>query len=433
MIIGVPVAFALGGVAVLFALLGEWLNTQGYWIDAELRTLALSINRLYGIVSNINLVPVPLFIFMGIMMQQSRIAEDLLNSLGALLARLPGGMGLSVVAIGVVLAASTGIVGASVVMLATLALPTLLAARYDARLSSGLVAASGTLGILIQPSIMLLIMAEQMLIPVPDLFAAALLPGLLLAALYGVLIVGIAVLRPDRVPPFHSDAPPLPLGPALRALLVALVAPVALIFAVLGSIVFGLASPGEAAGVGAFGALLLAGLRGSLSLKVLRDSVLGTARTTSFILLLMFGATTFAVVLRGLGGDTLMRGLLLGISDNTDVIVLAILAAIFLLGFFLDWIEISLIVLPIVLPVLMSLGVDPVWFAILVAVCLQTSFLTPPIGGALFFLRAAAPPEITLATIYRGIVPFVLVQLLALAAVFLWPALALHLPTLFGR
>lgn len=431
--LGYPVALVLGGTAAIFVLVGEALNRMGFWIDVDIRYFGLTVNRLFAVMSNPSLVPIPLFVFMGLMLERSGIARDLLNAFSLLLERVPGGMALGVVLIGIILAASTGIVGASVIMLATMALPTMIVAGYDKALASGTVAAAGTLGILIPPSIMLLIMADQMLLPVPDLFAAALLPGLLLGAIYLVLIVLIAVFSPHRVPPTREKTVPRTSAEMIAlagTLLQALVAPLLLIGAVLGSIVAGIASPAEASGIGAAGAILLTLLRGRMSWHAFDDALQNTARTTAFILLLIFGASAFAIVMRGLGGDEIIHGAVLNISSDPNVVVLFVLALIFLLGFMLDWIEITLIIFPLVLPLLQSLGVDILWFTILAALCLQTSFLTPPVGGALFFLRSAAPPDVRMGDIYRGIIPFVMVQILAVVVIFLLPAVALWLPTL---
>ncbi|MBZ0162865.1 MAG: TRAP transporter large permease subunit [Notoacmeibacter sp.] len=432
---GYPMVFVLGGVAVLFALIGEVANNLfGLWVDADLSFMKLAVRRIFGIVSNYSLIPLPLFIFMGYMLDRSEIARELLDAMQDALRRLPGGLAVAVTAIGVVLAASTGIIGASVVLLASLALPTMLKDGYSKSLATGTVAASGTLGILIPPSIMLIVMADQLTLSVGDLFMAALIPGLLLASLYLVYIIGYATLFPAHAPRQAARGDKIRLLAVLARTFKALVPPATLIFAVLGSIFLGVASPSEAAGVGAAGATLLALLAGRLSVATMRDVCYATAKTTAFIIGALVGATTFAVVLRGLGGDQVIDGVIMALPFGATGTVIAILVLIFLLGFVLDWIEITLIVLPLVAGSVRQLGFDPVWFAIMVAVCLQTSFLTPPVGFALFYIKAAAPPGIAMGDIYKGIVAFVALQLLGLVLVFSFPALATWLPVVaYGR
>lgn len=428
---GYPLAFVLGGTAVIFAVLGEIMNTYfDIWVDADLGYMKLVISRIFGVMSNYSFVPVPMFIFMGFMLDKSEIAKDLLRALQMALGPVPGGLALAVTLIGVVLAASTGIIGASVVLLTALALPTMLQDKYSPELASGTVAASGTLGILIPPSIMLILMADQMSLSVGDLFMAAVVPGLILAALYFLYIVVVTFLRPELAPPLPAAERALPLRRILALVATSLVPPLLLIFAVLGSIFFGIASPSEAAGVGAMGATILAAARGKLDLQCMKEVSFATAKTTAFITGAVIGATAFAVVLRGVGGDEVIDHGILSLPFGPTGTLIAILAIIFALGFILDWIEITLIILPLLAVSVPKLGFDPLWFTILVAVCLQTSFLTPPVGFALFYMKAAAPPGITLAHIYRGIVPFVILQLLGLAIVFAFPILVTWLPRL---
>ncbi len=426
---GYPVAFVLAGVGVLFAVLGELLNQAGIFVDAELLTVGLLTERLYGVMSNYSLVPLPLFIFMGHMLDRSGIATDLLRAMQVALARVPGGLALAVTLIGLVLAASTGIIGASVALLGTLALPAMLEDGYQKEFAVGTVASAGCLGILLPPSILRVLMADQMRLPVGDLCLGAVFPGLLLAGLYGVYIVVAAALRPELAPRREVARPAELSGTRLAvSLLRALVPPGFLILAVLGSIFLGIATPSEAAGVGAAGATALALMRGALDLPTVREVSRRTARTTSFIFAILMGASCFSVVLRSLGGDEVIEGAITALPFGPMGIVVFLMALVFLLGFFLDWIEITLIVLPLVYPVTLALGIDPVWFTMLVAVCLQTSFLTPPVGPALFYLQGVAPPGIELAHLYRGVVPFVLLQLLGLAILFIWPQLATWLP-----
>ena len=376
--------------------------------------------------SSYNLVPLPLFIFMGLMLDRSGVAADLMTNVVRLFGRVRGGLAVTVTVIGVLLAASTGIIGASVVLLALLGLPIMLECGYRAELAAGTVASVGTLGILIPPSIMLVMMADRLAMSVGDLFLGALFPGLLLGALYVLYILVYARLRPS-VAPLPEDVPPVDWRVILDVMRAALPA-AGLILAVLGSIFFGIATPTEAAGVGAAGAMLLAGLRKRLGGSVMRDVMRETSRTTGFIFAIFVGATAYSLVLRGLGGDQLIERAFLGLPFGPTGILVSILAFTFLLGFFLDWIEITLVVLPLVAPVVEGLGFDLVWFTVLFAVCLQTSFLTPPVGFALFYLKGVAPPEVDIRTIYRGVVPFILLQLLGLAIIFSWEDLVTWLP-----
>jgi len=421
---GYPVAWVLAGVGVWFALLGEALNAGGLPVDADLTTLSLVVDRIYGTMSNYGLVPLPLFIFMGHMLDHSGIAGELLRAMQSALGRISGGLAIAVTLLGVVLAASTGIIGASVALLGTLALPAMLEDGYQPELAVGTVAAAGCLGILIPPSIMLVLMSEPMQLSVGDLFLGAVFPGLLLAGLYLAYLVAVCTMRPQLAPahaaPMERDA----VAGVLRALL----PPLALIGAVLGSIFFGIVSPSEAAGVGAVGATLLAAAKGRLGLATLRESSRATARTTSFIFAIFLGATCFSVVLRGLGGDEVIANAITALPFGPTGIVLCLLALVFALGFFLDWIEITLIVLPLVEPITTTLGIDKLWFTVLVAVCLQTSFLTPPVGFALFYLKGVAPEGIELPHLYRGVVPFVGLQLAGLAALLFWPEIVTWLP-----
>lgn len=423
---GYPVAWVLAGVGVLFALLGEALGAAGFSVDADLRTLGLVVDRIYGTMSNYGLVFLPLFIFMGHMLDRSGIANDLLRAMQSILARTPGGLAISASLLGVVLAAGTGIIGASVALLGALALPAMLEDRYQPEPALGTVAASGCLGILVPPSIMLVLMSEPMQLSVGDLFLGALLPGLLLAALYLVYLVLRCSLRPELAPARRT---PARAGAGLE-LLKTLAPPLSLIFAVLGSIFFGVVSPSEAAGVGAFGATGPAWLRGRLPLAVLREVSRATARVAAFIFAIFLGAASFSVVLRGLGGDEVIGAMIEGLPFGENGVVIGLLLMVFLLGFFLDWIEITLVVLPLIEPMTHPLGIDKLWLTVLIAVCMQTSFLTPPVGFALFYLKGVAPPGVELAQIYRGIVPFVLLQLVGVAAIFTWPGLVHWLPAL---
>ncbi|WP_306118191.1 MULTISPECIES: TRAP transporter large permease subunit [unclassified Roseitalea] len=424
---GFPVAFVLGGVGVAFALLGEVLPAMGVDVMAGANFIGFATDRIFGIVSNYSLVPMSLFVFMGFMLDRSGIAERLLAAMARVLARTPGGLGLSVVGIGVVLAASTGIIGAAVVLLATVALPAFRKAGYDIPLSLGTVAASGCLGILIPPSIMLIVMGDQLRLSVGDLFMGAVFPGLVLAALYASYLIGLAIVRPAAAPSM-KDAGPLDWD-AVVEIVKALVPPLLLMALVLGSIFMGIASPTEASGLGALGAIAITFANGALNWTTVRETCFATAKTTAFLYAIMFGATCFSVVLRGYGGDAMVEEAITGINLPPEGILLIVMLVVFVLGFVLDWMEIVLIVAPLTVPVVVALGFDPLWVAMLLAVCLQTSFLTPPVGMALFYVKSVAPPDVNTAQIYRGIVPFVILQLIGLALVWNFPQLVKWLPS----
>ena len=424
---GFPVAWILAGLAVFFtviAIVAEIDFSVVTGLDWDYASL--SVERIWNIMENWVMVALPMFIFMGLMLDKSGIAERLMTNFSRLFGPLRGGLALSVTFIGVLLAAATGIIGASVVLLALLGLPIMLKQGYDRSLASGTVCAVGTLGILIPPSIMLVLMADRMAMSVGDLFLGAVFPGLLLAGMYAFYLVVRGAVQPSAAPAVRSeDRVDLRL---VGNLLLSVLPPAALILAVLGSIFFGIATPTEAAGVGAFGAVLLALINRRLNRPVFREVLVESSKTTGFIFATLIGATAYSLVLRGLGGDELMERLLLGLPFEPAGIVIAILFFTFLLGFFLDWIEITLIVLPLVAPVVQSLGFDPVWFTVLFAVCLQTSFLTPPVGFAIFYLKGVAPPEVDITSIYRGVVPFILLQLLGMIIIFNYDSLVTWLP-----
>jgi tripartite ATP-independent transporter DctM subunit len=434
---GYPVAFSLAGTALWFALAGSWL---GHFDFAFLQALP---NRLFGIMTNETLMAVPLFVFMGVMLERSRIAENLLETMSALFGRLRGGLGISVTLVGMLLAASTGIVGATVVTMGLLSLPTMLKRGYDPGVAAGTICASGTLGQIIPPSIVLVLLGDVLssayqqaqldqgiyspeTVSVGDLFAGALIPGLLLVGLYLVYLLLLARWRPGTMP-VATEQSAAPAHSGLAALH-ALVSPLLLICAVLGSILGGLATPTEAASVGAVGAMLLAGSRGQLKTSVLREVVRSTLEVSSMVFLILIGASVFSLVFRGFGGDELIEQLLLQLPGGVIGAMLVVMLVMFLLGFVLDFIEITFVVVPIVGPILLAMGLDPVWLGIMIAINLQTSFLTPPFGFALFYLRGVAPAEVTTASIYRGVAPFILIQLMVLVLLSLWPALATWLP-----
>lgn len=424
---GYPIAWVLGGLAVLFTALAIIAEVDFTLVmDVDWAYTSLTVDRIWELMTNWVLVALPMFIYMGLMLDRSGMADALMRNLVRLLAGVRGGLALTVAVIGLLLAASTGIIGASVVLLTLLGLPVMLRAGYAPHFASGTICAVGTLGILLPPSIMLVLMADRLALPVGDLFLGAMFPGLLLGTLYIGFILLYARFKPDAAPP-PVEREPITSG-LLGAVALAVLPPAALILAVLGSIFFGLATPTEAAGVGAGGATLLALLNGRLNRKVLADVLEQTTRTSAFIFAIFLGATAYSLVLRGLGGDELMARMLLELPFGPVGIVLCILLATFILGFFLDWIEITLIVLPLVAPVVVSLGFDLVWFTVLFAVCLQTSFLTPPVGFAIFYLKGVAPPELDVTTIYRGVLPFIGLQLLGGALIFYWPEIVTWLP-----
>ncbi|HUH40307.1 MAG TPA: TRAP transporter large permease subunit [Castellaniella sp.] len=425
---GYPVAFILAGVGTLTAIAA----------DVPMLFLSTGVSRIFsGILSNWLLIAVPLFVFMGLMLEKSGIAQRLLRSLAGILGHLPGGYAFAVTIIGIVMAASTGIIGASVVLMGVMALPVMLKSRYDPRLATAVIAATGTLGILIPPSIMLVILGDTMRLSVGDLFAGALFPGLLLGGLYILLLILIAIFRPQWMPALEATEKVGWLR-ALGRLSADILAPLLLILAVLGSIVAGIATPTEAAALGAMGAFLLAVFSGNLCFRQFLEVSRETVKTSAMIMFVMIGATVFSVIFRKLGGDVMIADML-GVSEsgghpNPYWVLFLIMAFVFVLGMFLDWVEITFIVIPIVTPIIMGLdfGLPPdqtlLWFAILFAVNLQTSFLTPPFGYALFYIKGIAPPEVTTRMIYLGIIPFVAIQLLGLILTIVFPELVLWLP-----
>ncbi|EPX76220.1 TRAP transporter large permease [Salipiger mucosus] len=445
---GIPVAFALVGVSLLFVLVAEIFldpyrgtlrDLMGFdRTGIDYRRLQALSGRIFGnTIKNPVLVALPMFIYMGLMLDQSGVAQRMMQSMQKLFGGLRGGLSLTVLLIGIILAASTGVIGASVTLLGVMALPAMMAQNYSKPIATGTIASAGTLGILIPPSIMLVIMSDQLAISLGDLFMGALFPGLILGALYIVFIVIYGLISPDAMPaPERTGG----IGWAeVREVLLAVVPPMFLILLVLGSIFIGLATPTEASGLGALGATLLALANRKLNWKVFREVARSTLNTSGYIVGIFLAANFFAYVLRRYGGDEIVQELVLSAFGDPYLTVAFILFIVFCLGFLLDWIEITIIIMPLMLPIIHGLDLavpgfdqvrDPavVWFAILVAVTLQTSFLTPPVGFALFYLKGVCPPGVSLAHIYRGIIPFVLLQLLGLFIVFEFPALTTWLP-----
>ena len=417
---GFPVTFTLLGTALTFGMIGFG------WDFFNLLPL-----RIWGRMQNVTLAAVPLFVFMGVMLERSGLAEDLLDTMGLLFGRLKGGLAIAVVVVGALLGASTGIVGATVVTMGLLAVPTMLKRGYQKELATGTVSASGTLGQIIPPSIVLVLIGDIVGVSVGELFVGAVLPGLLLVGLFILYILVAAYLRPGVAPAISKEelASISPRDLAIRTGK-ALFPPMFLIVAVLGSIFKGIASPTEAAAVGAVGATVLTIFNKKFNLKILREVMQSTTKLTCMVFIILCGAAAFGLVFRGLGGDEIVRNFLGGIAHQySQAAVLAIvMALIFSIGFFLDFIEITFIHVPVLAPIMIEFGYDPVWFCILLAVNLQTSFLTPPFGFSLFYLKAVTPPEVTTGHIYRGIIPFVLVQIIGLALVVFFPKLATWLP-----
>ncbi|EED34984.1 trap dicarboxylate transporter, dctm subunit [Luminiphilus syltensis NOR5-1B] len=434
LMLGFPVALTLAGTALGFAGLGIILEL----FDASYFN-ALP-GRIFGTMNNTILVAVPLFIFMGNVLERARVAEELLINMARLFGRRPGGIGVSVIIVGALLAASTGIVGATVVTMALLSLPSMLKAGYRTTLATGTICATGTLGQIIPPSIALVLLGDIMAtanqqaqlsgasttgtVSVGDLFVGALIPGLILVGLYILYVLAVARFKPEAAPPAESEAV------SLGALLHGLIPPVLLMSLVLGSILLGAATPTEAAGVGAVCALALAASRGELSIAMVRDAAQSTVRITSMVFTILIGAAVFSLVFRGLGGDVVIEEFFTTMEGGPTAALLLVMLGIFLLGFILDFIEITFVVVPLVGPILIALGFDPIWLAIMIAINLQTSFLTPPFGFALFYLRGVADASVPTGAIYRGVVPFIVIQLGLLFTLWLFPALATWLPKL---
>jgi tripartite ATP-independent transporter DctM subunit len=414
---GYPVAFALGGVSLIFAAVGVQL---GYF---DWHLFYAMPERIFGIMGNYVLLAIPFFIFMGIVLERARLAEDLLTTIGKLFGALRGGLALGVVFVGALLAAATGVVGASVVAMGSISLPVMLKYGYSKRLASGIILASGTLGQIIPPSIVLVVLADQLGISVGALFVGALLPGLMLAGMYALYAAAVAVLQPAAAPALPAEIRDVHGADLARQVVLVLMPPLVLILLVLGSIFAGVATPTEAGAVGAVGAMLLAAARRRLSLAVVREAGDETLRLTTMVVFLLIGSTMFALVFRGLYGDIWLEELLVNLPGGTIAFLIVANLIIFVLGFFLDFFEIAFIIVPLLAPAALLLGIDLTWFGVIIAMNLQTSFLTPPFGFALFYLRGIAPPEVRTSDLYRAVIPFIVIQLIALAIVVAMPGI----------
>jgi len=442
---GFPVAFTLSGVALFFGVVGSCFDLF------DMAFIQALPNRIYGIMTNDLLIAVPLFVFMGVMLERSKIAEELLDTMAHLLGSMKGGLGVSVTIVGALLAASTGIVGATVVTMGLLSLPTMLKRGYAPTISAGTICAAGTLGQIIPPSIVLILLGDQISaayqqaqlakgnfapesISVTDLFMGALLPGLCLVVLYILWQIIYANIYPDKMPAIpKSERDALEFKELRNRVLKVLIPPLLLICAVLGSILMGLATPTESAGVGAIGAIILAFTRKQLTFKILKEVATSTAQTTSMVFTILIGAAMFSLVFRGFGGDDIVAEFLMNLEGGVVTAIIITMILMFILGFFLDFIEIIYVVLPIIGPAILMMDINPLWFAIMIAVNLQTSFLTPPFGFALFYLRGVAPKSVLTTDIYKGAIPFVLIQILMLVILSIFPQLATWLPSIMYK
>jgi tripartite ATP-independent transporter DctM subunit len=419
---GIPVGFAIAAAGILFGLLGSGHDL-----------FALVPLQIYGVATNYTLLAVPLFVFMGVLLEKSRIAEEMLDVMGLMAGRIPGGMSIGIIVIGILMGAATGIVGATVVTVSLLSLPTLLKRGYHKGLACGTICASGTLGQIIPPSLILILLSDLVGQSIGTLFAAALLPGIMLGGLYIVYIMVLAAIKPSLAPPipFEERAGVTRRDLTIRAVK-GVAPPILLIVAVLGSIMGGIAAPTEAASMGALGALLIVIFSRKFNMKVLRETMKATINVNSMIMLILFGSRTFSITFRGLNGDDLIDRMLSSIPGGYWGTILFLMGVLFLLGFFMEWIEICYIVLPLFLPFFVARHTDMVWLATVICANLQTSFLTPPFGWALFFIKGVAPPEVTTGDIYRGVVPFIAVQLVGLAILLAFPEISLWLPRAIG-
>ncbi|MEA5516245.1 TRAP transporter large permease subunit [Nodularia sp. UHCC 0506] len=422
--LGYPVAFSLGGVSILFGIVGISL---GVFDPIFLTAMP---QRIFGIMANYTLLAIPYFIFMGSMLEKSGIAENLLETMGIVLGRLRGGLALAVVLVGALLAATTGVVAATVVAMGLISLPIMLRYGYDKQLATGVIAASGTLGQIIPPSVVLVVLGDQLGISVGDLFIGSLIPGLMMAGAFALHVLIVAFLKPDLAPALPAEVREIGGKALVKRIIQVMLPPLILILLVLGSIFFGFATPTEAGAVGCAGAIALAAANRQLTLESLRGVCDTTLKITSMVLFILLGSTAFSLVFRGINGDQFMFDVLANLPGGTVGFLIVSMATVFILGFFIDFFEIAFIVIPLFVPVAQQLNIDLVWYGVILGANLQTSFLTPPFGFALFYLRGVAPPEITTSDIYRGVIPFILLQMLVLVLIITFPGIVSFLPNL---
>ncbi|MEA5535665.1 TRAP transporter large permease subunit [Crocosphaera sp. XPORK-15E] len=421
---GYPVAFSLGGVSIIFAIIGVVL---GVFDPVFLSALP---SRIFGIMGNYTLLAIPYFIFLGSMLEKTGIAERLLLTMGIIFGKLRGGLALAVVVVGALLAATTGVVAATVVAMGLISLPIMLRYGYNKELAAGVIMASGTLGQLIPPSVVLVVLGDQLGVPVGDLFIGAIIPGLMMAGVFALHVIIVALLRPDVAPALPPEERNIGKKALMKQVLQAMFPPLLLILLVLGSIFFGIATPTEAGAVGALGTMILAAFNKQLSWASVKQVCDATLRITTMVIFILFGSTAFSLVFRGLNGDHFMLDVLTNLPGGKYGFLAVSMLTIFFLGFFIDFFEIAFIVIPIFRPVAETLGIDLLWYAIIIGANLQTSFLTPPFGFALFYLRGVAPPELKTEDIYRGAIPFILLQVLVLVLIIIFPPLVSFLPSL---
>ena len=426
LVVGYPVAFTFGAVSIFFGALSAWFEimpdggTVMEFYEEFLSMFSMMPFRIYAIMTNKILMAVPLFIFMGIVLQKSELAERMLSSMGTLFGKVRGGLAISTVLIGALLAASTGVVGASVVAMGVISLPVMLDNGYKKSISCGTICAAGTLGQIIPPSIVLIVLADVFQLPVGDLFKAAVMPGLMLVGVYVIYILIIAFLDKEAAPAMKVDSS-ISRGTNIKKALLSIIPPLTLIILVLGSIFAGIATPTESASLGALGGMILAAMYGKLSYALVKEASLETVKTTSMVFAILIGATAFSMVFIYSGADEIVEAFMTTLPGEKWGFLILTMLIIMFLGFFIDFIEISYIVVPILLPIANTIGIDPLWFAILIALNLQTSFLTPPFGFSLFYLKGVAPPEVKTTDIYKGVVPFITLQILVLASIVLFP------------
>ncbi len=422
--LGYPVAFSLGGVAILFGLIGISL---GIFDPIFLTAMP---QRIFGIMANYTLLAIPYFIFIGSMLERSGIAENLLETMGILLGRLRGGLALAVVIVGALLAATTGVVAATVVAMGIISLPIMLRYGYSKELATGVIAASGTLGQIIPPSVVLVVLGDQLGVSVGNLFIGSVIPGLMMAGAFALHVLIVSFLKPEVAPALPEEVRAIGAKALSKRVFQVMVPPLILILLVLGSIFFGIATPTEAGAVGSLGAIALAAANRQLSWASLQQVCDVTLRISSMVIFILFGSTAFSLVFRGLNGDQFMFDVLANLPGGEVGFLVVSMTVVFILGFFIDFFEIAFIVVPLFVPVAQQLGLDLVWYGVVLGANLQTSFLTPPFGFALFYLRSVAPPEVTTGDIYRGAIPFVLLQLLVMLLIIVFPGLVSFLPSL---